>query len=175
MYPQARDLEAEARQQRRNELARLILEARESQEDSQVLCGPTCQHTPTRGCAESYAVVERQLLARLAELEQEAPERAEYERRAVVLALWLKARAYLGHQPAVIAYNDETPGMQGWPVMYVNHPYGQATWHVHPLDLHLFLPWVPIVEREDARARWRTQTAAAEVDQLGTLLRSELN
>lgn len=38
--------------------------------------------------------------------------------------------------PTVMAYNDtEVPD---WPVVYIDTPRGQLSWHINPLDLDLF-------------------------------------
>lgn len=53
-----------------------------------------------------------------------------YSERAALVAFLAKI------YPSVLAYND--PNEPDWPVLYVNTPEGQLSWHVHEDDMHLF-------------------------------------
>lgn len=43
----------------------------------------------------------------------------------------------------VLSFTD--PLTPGWPVLYIEAPTGQLSWHIHPDDVWLF-PRVPVVE-----------------------------
>lgn len=58
--------------------------------------------------------------------------------------------------PAVYAYSD--PDDPDWPVVYIDAPAGQLSWHVSVNDLDLFAH-VPVVDPDDARARWDGHTS----------------
>lgn len=61
------------------------------------------------------------------------------ERAAVVVALAHAARA-LGHG-AFVALDPQEPG---WPVLFIELPTGQVSWHLHSDDLKAYgadLPW----------------------------------
>lgn len=57
--------------------------------------------------------------------------------------------------PSVIAYSD--PAEPDWPVIYVDGPAGQMSWHLHKDDLTLF-GHVPVVPADDPRAQWDQHT-----------------
>lgn len=59
-----------------------------------------------------------------------------YTERAHLLAMVV---ALFG---GVLSYTD--PLTPGWPVLYVESPAGQLSWHIHPDDLWLF-DTVPVV------------------------------
>lgn len=55
--------------------------------------------------------------------------------------------------PAVIAHSD--PDAPGWPVITIDTPAGQMSWHLAPDDLDLFPESLaPRVHPEDPRAKW---------------------
>lgn len=60
-----------------------------------------------------------------------------YTERAHLLAMVV---ALFG---GVLSYTD--PLTPGWPVLYVESPAGQLSWHIHPDDLWLF-DMVPVVD-----------------------------
>lgn len=51
--------------------------------------------------------------------------------------------------PSVMAYND--PQEPDWPVVYVDTPQGQMSWHLAPTDLDLYAH-VPVVTPD--RVTW---------------------
>lgn len=55
--------------------------------------------------------------------------------------------------PAVISHSD--PDAPGWPVITIDTPAGQMSWHLSPADLDLFPESLaPRVHPEDPRAKW---------------------
>lgn len=83
-----------------------------------------------------------------------------YSERAHLVALL--TRLY----PAVLAYSD--PNEPEWPVIYVDSPAGQLSWHLSKDDLHLF-QGVPIVEPVDPRAQWDYHTTEEKYRRLRAL------
>lgn len=63
-------------------------------------------------------------------LQADDTDRALYRERAHLVAFL--AACY----PSLIAYND--PDEPNWPVVYVDSPAGQLSWHINPDDLDLF-------------------------------------
>lgn len=62
------------------------------------------------------------------------------ERAAVVVALGRAAMA-LGHE----VYFAEDPLEPDWPVLFIELPTGQVSWHLHPDDASVFaadFPWI---------------------------------
>lgn len=53
--------------------------------------------------------------------------------------------------PSVLAYSD--PAEPDWPVVTVETPAGQLSWHLDPADVDLF-EHVPTVTADDPRAAW---------------------
>lgn len=79
--------------------------------------------------------------------------------------------AYLATQyPAAMAYND--PAEPDWPVLYIDSPKGQLTWHISPDDLWLFAH-VP-VKREDM-PRWDGHSTEEKYQRLRDLVRDLAN
>jgi|GEM_PF-2435163 len=66
--------------------------------------------------------------------------------------------------PAVIATTDEPD----WPVIYIDTPTGQLSWHLAVADLDLF-DHVTRVPASDPRARWDGHTTAEKYDRLDAL------
>lgn len=77
------------------------------------------------------------------------------------LAAYVAAR-----HPSRIAHND--PASPGWPVLYVDTPAGQLTWHLSADDLDLF-PHVPVVDPDHPAARWDGHTTPEKYRRLGAL------
>ncbi|MFV2198444.1 hypothetical protein [Nocardiopsis sp. LOL_012] len=77
------------------------------------------------------------------------------------LAAYLAAR-----HPSRTAYND--PQSPGWPVLYVNTPAGQLTWHLAQDDLDLF-SHVPVVAPDDPAAQWDGHTTGEKYRRLDAL------
>jgi hypothetical protein len=77
------------------------------------------------------------------------------------LAAYLAAR-----HPSRIAHND--PTAPDWPVLYVDTPAGQLTWHLNPDDLDLFTH-VPVVASDDPAARWDGHTTPEKYRRLDAL------
>lgn len=75
-----------------------------------------------------------------------------YRERAHLLA------ALTGLWPAVIAYND--PDEPDLPVLYIDSPAGQLSYHLHPDDLVPLFERVPRVAADDIRAAWDGSTKA---------------
>lgn len=70
--------------------------------------------------------------------------------------------------PAVMAYNDtEVPT---WPVVYIDTPRGQLSWHINPLDLDLFTH-VTVVAADDSGAVWDAHTTEEKYQRLMDLTR----
>jgi hypothetical protein len=59
------------------------------------------------------------------------------------------------HYPSYIAYSD--PDQPAWPVVTVEMPTGQASWHIHPADLDLF-PHVASRPADEASAAYDGHT-----------------
>lgn len=95
------------------------------------------------------------------------PEISVYSERARLIA-------YLAtNHDARIAYND--PNEPDWPVIYIDTPRGQLSWHLSPDDLHLF-PHVPIAGRHitiDQAPAWDGHTTAEKYDRLARLVEDE--
>lgn len=53
--------------------------------------------------------------------------------------------------PSVLSFSDPTE--PEWPVLYVDSPAGQLSWHIAPGDRDLF-EHVSLVPPSDARAKW---------------------
>lgn len=70
--------------------------------------------------------------------------------------------------PSVLAYND--PEEPSWPLVYVQGPAGQMSWHVSPDDLDLF-EGVPLVHPEDPRAAWDGHTTEEKYERLASIRR----
>jgi hypothetical protein len=68
--------------------------------------------------------------------------------------------------PSVIAYSD--PSEPEWPVVYVDSPAGQLSWHLSKDDLDLF-PHVPVVPADDSRAQWDGHTTEEKYERIGSL------
>ncbi|WP_160051269.1 hypothetical protein [Nocardiopsis sp. FR26] len=77
------------------------------------------------------------------------------------LAAYVAAR-----HPSRLAYND--PDEPDWPVLYVDTPAGQLTWHLNPADLDL-VAHVPIVAPDDPAARWDGHTTPEKYRRLAAL------
>ncbi|MFE7462274.1 WDGH domain-containing protein [Nocardiopsis terrae] len=77
------------------------------------------------------------------------------------LAAYIAAR-----HPSRIAYND--PESPDWPVLYIDTPASQLTWHLSPDDLDLFAH-VPVVAPEHPRARWDGHTTPEKYRRLAAL------
>lgn len=76
--------------------------------------------------------------------------------------------AYLAAQfPAVIAYSD--PNEPDWPVIYVDTPAGQLSWHLSRTDRDLF-PHVPSVMPDDPRAQWDQHTTDEKYQRIEQLI-----
>lgn len=71
--------------------------------------------------------------------------------------------------PAVWAYSD--PAAPEWPVVYVDIPQGQCSWHLSAEDLDLF-GHVPQVAPDDPRARWDGHTTDEKYQRLAGLARA---
>lgn len=87
-----------------------------------------------------------------------------YRERAELIAL--VASMY----PAVMAYSD--PAEPDWPVIYVETPSGQLSWHLSKDDLPLF-PHVQVVEAYDARARWDGHTTEEKYRRVRSLAQAQ--
>lgn len=70
--------------------------------------------------------------------------------------------------PSVWAYSD--PAEPEWPVVYVDTPLGQCSWHLAVEDLDLF-GHVPQVAPDDPRARWDGHTTEEKYQRLAELAR----
>ncbi|MBA9003746.1 WDGH domain-containing protein [Thermomonospora cellulosilytica] len=80
--------------------------------------------------------------------------------------------AYLAAQhpgDAVISYSD--PSTPGWPVITINTPAGQMSWHISPDDIDVFPPSILRVHPEDPRATWDGHTTAEKHERLANLTR----
>lgn len=84
-----------------------------------------------------------------------------YRERAALVA-FLASRF-----PAVIAYSD--PAEPDWPVIYIDGPAGQMSWHLAKGDLPLFLH-VPRVAPSDPRARWDGHSTPEKYQRLAALV-----
>ena len=83
--------------------------------------------------------------------------------------------AYLATRyPSVLSYAD--PNEPEWPLVFVDTPAGQLSWHIAPEDLELFAA-LPIVEPYDARAIWDGHDAVEKYERLmrlaGSLITNE--
>lgn len=75
--------------------------------------------------------------------------------------------AHLAAQyPAVITYADQDE--PDWPIVYVDTPAGQLSWHLSKADLDLF-PHVSTVGHHDPRAEWDGHTAEQKYERLAQL------
>lgn len=68
--------------------------------------------------------------------------------------------------PSVLSYND--PDEPGWPVLYIDSPTGQLSWHINPDDLDLVAD-VPVVPGDDPRAQWDRHTVDEKYRRLDQL------
>lgn len=68
--------------------------------------------------------------------------------------------------PAVISAND--PEEPDWPVVYIETPRGQMTWHLSQTDLDLFS--CPHVAGNDPRAQWDWHTTEEKYRRLQLLI-----
>lgn len=84
-----------------------------------------------------------------------------YSERAALVALL--ASAY----PAVIA----VPGDPAWPVVYIDTPAGQLSWHLSSADAAAMFPHVPVVETTDPRAHWDGHDTPTKYGRLAELAR----
>lgn len=86
--------------------------------------------------------------------------------------LYRERSALLGHlaalYPSCMAYND--PDEPSWPVLYLDTPRGQCSWHIAPSDLDLF-EHVVVVPAADPRARWDGHTTDEKYQRLIRLTR----
>lgn len=69
---------------------------------------------------------------------------------------------------SVIAYGDDPD----WPVVYIDTPAGQLSWHLALSDLDLFAH-VPTVAPEDYRAQWDGHDTPTKYDRLDELTAKE--
>lgn len=65
--------------------------------------------------------------------------------------------------PSCVAYND--PLAPGWPVVFVETPEGQLSWHVSPLDLDLL-----VHVRRDERVVWDAHSTEEKYARLARLV-----
>lgn len=86
-----------------------------------------------------------------------------YRERAQLLA-WLAAL-----HPAVLAPAPDVTE-PGWQILYLTTLTGQASWHVHPSDAHLF-PHVEQVTADDPRAKWDGHTTELKYARIATVTR----
>jgi hypothetical protein len=98
------------------------------------------------------------------ELEPEPePEIGVYSERA-------RLAAYLATQhPAKIAYND--PNEPDWPVIYIDTPRGQLSWHISSEDVRLFAH-VPVAEGADM-PEWDGHTTPEKYERLALLVQDK--
>lgn len=68
--------------------------------------------------------------------------------------------------PAVLAYSD--PAEPEWPVVTIDTPAGQLTWHISPEDADLF-GHVPVVPADDPLAQWDGHTTDEKYARLRAL------
>lgn len=95
-----------------------------------------------------------------------APARPHYVERASLLVVL--AAIF----PAVIAYNDPSPRMRHWAVLYIRTPTGPICYHVHHHDVWIFrAAGVPIVAADDPRAVWDHSTQEVHNQRLQDLAR----
>jgi uncharacterized protein (DUF433 family) len=71
--------------------------------------------------------------------------------------------------PSVWAYSD--PAAPEWPVVYVDTPRGQCSWHLSQDDLDLF-GHVEQVPADDPRARWDGHSTEEKYERLAELAKS---
>lgn len=97
------------------------------------------------------------------QVEPEPEEIGVYTERAHLIA-------YLAlHYRAVIAYND--PAEPDWPVIYIETPQGQLSWHLAADDLPLF-PHVPVAGPGDAMPEWDGHDTPEKYRRLQVLVRA---
>jgi hypothetical protein len=95
----------------------------------------------------------------------DSPElRRAYEDRAVLLAVL--AAIY----PARLCAND--PEWPDWPVLYIDIPTGQVSWHINPDDTHLFRHAHHIAPNAPGAPVWDGHTREERNDRLTALVRS---
>jgi hypothetical protein len=68
--------------------------------------------------------------------------------------------------PSCISYND--PSEPDWPVVYMNAPTGQLSWHISPSDVHLF---AHVVKVEPGAVRWDGHTTPEKYERIRELTR----
>lgn len=70
---------------------------------------------------------------------------------------------------SVIATND--PQLPGLPVLYVNTPHGQLSWHIHPddVDTVVAVSRSPFVANDDPRARWDGHSDGRKASRLAAI------
>lgn len=68
--------------------------------------------------------------------------------------------------PSVLSYSD--PAEPEWPVLYVDTPEGQMSWHISRSDLDLF-EHVALVPADDSRALWDGHTTDNKYARLARL------
>lgn len=68
--------------------------------------------------------------------------------------------------PSVVSYSD--PSAPEWPVVYVDTPQGQMSWHLSEYDLDLFTH-VPLVTSDDPAVQWDGHTVGQKYDRLARL------
>jgi hypothetical protein len=100
----------------------------------------------------------RQLAKELHDAQQQ--ERVVYRERARLVAVLASLF------PSVWAYSD--PAEPEWPVVYVNTPQGQCSWHLSPEDVDLF-GHVEQVAADDPRARWDGHSTVEKYRRLAKL------
>lgn len=71
--------------------------------------------------------------------------------------------------PSVLAYSD--PAEPDWPVLTVNAPTGQMSWHISPDDLDLFGHVEQVTDTDDPRVIWDGHTTEQKYDRLALLIR----
>ena len=68
--------------------------------------------------------------------------------------------------PSVLAHSD--PDEPDWPVLTLDTPAGQLTWHINASDVDLF-GRVPVVDAADPRAAWDGHTTEEKYARLRAL------
>lgn len=69
--------------------------------------------------------------------------------------------------PAVLSYSDADE--PDWPVIYIDSPAGQLSWHIAPEDLRLF-KHVPIVDPSNPAALWDGHDTEEKYRRLDSLI-----
>lgn len=69
--------------------------------------------------------------------------------------------------PAVLAYSDLNE--PDWPVLTIDAPTGQLSWHISPTDRDLF-EHVPLVDRHDPRAQWDGHDTPTKYERLAAMI-----